>query len=129
MSEATYTLTDPASPTPWKFRGMTNAVGEFGAFEKPEDVDTRRKPLEYRTPAGKLVLAVPTVAFANGVSLNGYALFLFNPTPFQNNDLKDKAWVYLGRADTGEDNAAADSESGMEIRGIARKARVLLQMR
>lgn len=107
VTEATYTLTDPASPKPWKFRGMTNAVGKFGAFEKPEDIDTRRKPLEYRTPAGKLVLAVPTVAFANGVSLSGYALFRFNPTPFQDNDLKDKAWLYLGRIDTGEDNAAA----------------------
>ena len=81
LAEATYTLTGSTPDKPWQFRGMTNTIGNFGAYEKPEFVDPKRKPVEYRTPAGKLVLAVPTDGFDNGTSFTGYALFVFNPGP------------------------------------------------
>ena len=105
LAEATYTLTGSTPDKPWQFRGMTNTIGNFGAYEKPEFVDPKRKPVEYRTPAGKLVLAVPTDGFDNGTSFTGYALFVFNPGP--RDELKDKVWTYVGSVNTGSDNSAA----------------------
>jgi len=105
LSEVTFTLTGSSPERPWKFRGLEFTIGEFGAYERPENVDTRRKPLEYRTPAGKLVLAVPTEGFENGVSFEGYALFVFNIGP--RDEVKDNVWTYVGSILTGDDNATA----------------------
>ena len=81
-------------------RGMTNTIGNFGAYEKPEFVDPKRKHA-----AGQLVLALPTDGFDNGTSFTGYALFVFNPGP--RDELKDKVWTYVGSVNTGSDNSAA----------------------
>jgi len=69
-------------------------------------VDTRRKPVEYRTPAGKLLLAVPTEGFDNGISFSGYALLIFNPAGPD----EGAGWTYVGSINTGEDNSAACAE-------------------
>jgi len=71
IAESTFVLNDPTSERPWKFRGMEHTIGEFGAYERAPDVDTRRKPVEYRTPAGKLLLAVPDTSFDNGINSDG----------------------------------------------------------
>lgn len=105
LAEATFTLTGSSPERPWQFRGMAHTIGMFGAYERPEAVDTRRQPLDYRTPSGKLVLAVPTQGFDNGTSFEGYALFVFNPGP--RDELKDKVWSYAGSVLTGDDNSAA----------------------
>ncbi|PPA72727.1 hypothetical protein C4E15_29105 [Achromobacter spanius] len=106
LTEATFVLTDPASERPWKFRGMEPTIGEFGAYERGEDVDTRRKPLEFRTPAGKLLLAVPTTNFDNGITSTGYALLVFNPERIKE-EVDGHVWTYVGSLLTGEDNSAA----------------------
>ncbi|HBL66476.1 MAG TPA: hypothetical protein DDZ58_11970 [Achromobacter sp.] len=106
LTEATFVLTDPASERPWKFRGMEPTIGEFGAYERGEDVDTRRKPLEFRTPAGKLLLAVPTTNFDNGITSTGYALLVFNPERLKE-EVDGHVWTYVGSLLTGEDNSAA----------------------
>lgn len=106
LAEATFTLTGSTAERPWKFRGMEHTIGMFGAYEKPEDVDTRRKPVEYRTPAGKLLLAVPTEGFDNGISFSGYALLVFNPAGPD----EGAGWTYVGSINTGEDNSAACAE-------------------
>ena len=106
LTEATFVLTDPASDKPWKFRGMEPTIGEFGAYERGEDVDTRRKPLEHLTPAGKLLLAVPTTSFDNGITSDGYTLLVFNPERLKN-DIDGHVWTYVGGVLTGEDNSAA----------------------
>lgn len=110
LAEVTYTLNGSSPERPWKFRGLEYTIGQFGAYEKPEAVDTRRKPLEYRTPAGKLVLAVPTEGFETGVSFEGYALFVFNIEP---RDSKDNVWSYVGSILTGDDNSAACDEGAV----------------
>ncbi|AYD67653.1 hypothetical protein DVB37_14480 [Achromobacter sp. B7] len=106
LTEATFVLTDPASERPWKFRGMEPTIGEFGAYERGEDVDTRRKPLDFRTPAGKLLLAVPTTNFDNGITSTGYALLVFNPERLKEEE-DGHVWTYVGSLLTGEDNSAA----------------------
>lgn len=106
IAESTFILNDPASERPWKFRGMEHTIGEFGAYERGEEVDTRRKPLEYRTPAGKLLLAVPTSSFENGITSDGYALLAFNPERLKE-ETDGNVWTYVGGILTGEDNSAA----------------------
>ncbi len=106
LAEATYTQTGSSPERPWQFRGMKHSVGEFGAYEKPEDVDTRRKPVDFRTPGGKLLLAVPTEGFDNGISFTGYALLVFNPAGPD----EGAGWTYVGSINTGEDNSAACAE-------------------
>lgn len=106
ITEVTFVLTDPAAERPWKFRGMEHTIGEFGAYERGEDVDPKRKPLEYRTPAGKLLLAVPTTSFDNGITSTGYALLVFNPARLKE-EVDGNVWTYVGSLLTGEDNSAA----------------------
>ncbi|CAB3834288.1 hypothetical protein LMG26684_01235 [Achromobacter mucicolens] len=107
LAEATF-IRDPASPSsPWKFRGMEPTIGEFGAYERPPEVDTRRKPREYRTAAGKLLLAVPTETFDNGITISGYTLLVFTPPEKRQDEAKDKVWAYAGEVIAGEDNGPA----------------------
>lgn len=106
LAEATF-IRDPAAPeSPWKFRGMEATIGEFGAYERPPEVDTRRKPLEYRTASGKLMLAVPTETFDNGITISGYTLLVFTP-PDKRKDETDNVWTYVGDVIAGEDNGPA----------------------
>jgi len=106
LAEATF-IRDPASPeSPWKFRGMEPTIGEFGAYERPPEVDTQRKPLEYRTASGKLMLAVPTETFDNGITISGYTLLVFTP-PEKRQDEMGNVWAYVGNVIAGEDNGPA----------------------
>lgn len=106
LAEATF-IRDPASPqSPWKFRGMEPTIGEFGAYERPPEVDTQRKPLEYRTASGQLLLAVPTETFENGITISGYALLVFTP-PEKRQDETGNVWAYVGNVIAGEDNGPA----------------------
>lgn len=107
LAEATFVLTDPASAKPWKFRGMEPTIGQFGAYERGLDVDDRRKAIEHRTPAGKLLLAVPTTSFGNGITSDGYDLLVFNPDRLKRDGGDDHVWTYVGGLLTGEDNSAA----------------------
>lgn len=112
LSEATFILANPTAERPWKFRGMEPTIGEFGAYERAPEVDTRRKPLEYRTPSGKLVLAVPTESFDNGITVSAYDIFVFTVPEKRKDDVNDKVWAYVGNVLGGEDNslACADGE-------------------
>lgn len=106
LAEATF-IRDPAAPEgPWTFRGMEPTIGEFGAYERPPEVDTQRKPLEYRTASGKLMLAVPTETFENGITISGYTLLVFTP-PEKRQDETGNVWAYVGNVIAGEDNGPA----------------------
>lgn len=106
IAEVTFILANESAEKPWKFRGMEHTIGMFGAYEKGPEVDTNRKAIEYRAPSGKLVLAVPTITFATGSSIEGYELLMFNPTRLEV-ESNDNVWNYVGNIITGEDNAAA----------------------
>jgi len=106
LAEATFVLAGTDARKPWKFRGQEWTIGALGAYDKADDVDTRRKPLEHRTADGRLLLAVPTSSFDRGISSTGYALLLFNPRRSED-DVDSKVWRYVGSVRTGEDNSAA----------------------
>ncbi|EHK66728.1 hypothetical protein [Achromobacter arsenitoxydans] len=113
LSEATFILDNPASDRPWKFRGMEPTIGEFGAYERAPDVDTTRKPVEFRSASGKLVLAVPTETFENGITIGAYTLLVFTPPEKRQDESKDKVWAYAGNVLTGEDNSLACDEGNV----------------
>lgn len=106
LTEATFTLTGTTPNRPWVFKGMERDIGSIGAYGTAAQIDGKRKPVEYRTPAGKLLLAVPTTSVDAGSSIDGYALLLFNPHYEQEKD-DDRVWAFVGSVVTGEDNAAA----------------------
>lgn len=108
LSEATFTLTGDKPDRPWVLKGAEPWVGTVGANGTAPEIDSKRKPLQYRTPAGKLVLAVPTSAFATGTSVDSYTLLVFNPEYEKSED--GQVWASVGTVITGEDNSAACDE-------------------
>jgi hypothetical protein len=113
ITQSTFVLTAPGTESPWTFQGSDRAVGEFGAYEKGNEIDKTREPQSYRTPGGNLVLAIPTWYLATGVQVNSFDLFVFNPHELK---IDDQRWRYLGNVVTGTDNGAAcDEEDGGKI--------------
>jgi hypothetical protein len=95
LSEATFVLVDGS----WTLAHAARDIGSMGSYEKPDEVDTNRKVAEYRTPSGKIVLAVPIAGLDNGSSYSGFDIFAFN-----------KSWTHVGYLLAGEDNGAACSD-------------------
>jgi len=113
ITQSTFVLTAPGTESPWTFQGSDRDVGEFGAYEKGNEIDKTREPQSYRTPGGNLVLAIPTWYLATGVQVNSFDLFVFNPHELK---IDDQRWRYLGNVVTGTDNGAAcDEEDGGKI--------------
>lgn len=114
ITQATFQLTAPGTDKPWNFMGSDRSVGEFGAYEKGNEVDDTRKSQEYRTPEGKLLLAIPTWYLASGTRISSIDLLVFDPRELTRTD--EQRWVYVGNVVTGEDNGAAcDDEDGGRI--------------
>ncbi|WP_337153438.1 hypothetical protein [Pseudomonas protegens] len=105
LADATFELTNPGQKQAYSIRSIERKIGFFGGREKPEEVDTKRKAVEHRTADGRLLLAVPTATFDDGVITRGYTMLVFNP----NKKPEDDGWVwsYVGQVRTGEDNSAA----------------------
>lgn len=113
ITQSTFVLTAPGTESPWTFQGSDRAVGEFGAYEKGNEIDKTREPQSYRTPSGNLVLAIPTWYLATGVQVSSFDLLVFNPHELK---IDDQRWRYLGNVVTGTDNGAAcDEEDGGKI--------------
>lgn len=111
LADATFELTHPGQTPAYSIRSIERKIGFFGGREKPEEVDGKRQAVEHRTADGRLLLAVPTATFDNGVVTKGYTMLLFNP----NKKPEDDGWVwsYLGQVRTGEDNSAACDEGAV----------------
>ncbi len=111
IAQATFELTAPGTDKPWNFEGSDRSVGEFGAYEKGNEIDETRKPQSYRTPAGNLLLAVPTWYLASGTRISSFDLLVFNPHELSKTD--EQRWSYAGNITVGQDNGAAcDDEQG-----------------
>ena len=118
ITHATYILTHPNTDRPWTFEGAQRFVGEFGGYEKANDIDQTRQPLEYRTRDKRMVLAIPTWYLASGSRMETYELFLFDPKEIL--QIEDVRWAYLGNVETGEDNSAACDEQDGALRCVKR---------
>ncbi|MGH8025736.1 MAG: hypothetical protein ACREO0_03315 [Pseudoxanthomonas sp.] len=114
ITQSTFMLTAPGTESPWTFMGSDRSVGEFGAYEKGNEIDETRKPQSHRTPGGNLVLAIPTWYLASGTRVTSFDVFVFNPHELAKTD--EQRWVYLGNVVAGEDNGAAcDEDDGGKI--------------
>lgn len=122
ITQSTFVLTAPGTENPWTFQGSDRDVGEFGAYEKGNEIDETRKPQTYRTPDGKLLLALPTWYLATGVQVNTFDLLLFNPHELK---IDDKRWDYLGNIVIGTDNGAACDETPGAKQACAKSTGVL----
>ena len=110
ISQTTYVLDETGGKPTWTLFHAQQWAGDFGANERADPLDEKRKPQSTQTKDGHLLLAVPTTRFATGVTLSGFAIFTFDPNK---NDLGDyKGWVYLGTVVTGDDNSAACDDEG-----------------
>jgi len=110
ISQATYVLDSADGKPTWTLFHAQRWAGDFGASEKADTLDQKRKPQSTETKDGHLLLALPTTHFADGITSSGFAVFTFDPNK---NDLGDyKGWVYLGTVATGEDNGAACDDQG-----------------
>ncbi|MFJ1299073.1 hypothetical protein ACILG0_03845 [Pseudomonadota bacterium AL_CKDN230030165-1A_HGKHYDSX7] len=105
IAQATFERTHPGKTPAYSFYAVERKTGRFGGREKPPEVDTTRKALEFHTQDNRMVLAVPTRTFENGITIDGYATFLF--TLKKEFALREWLWAYTGAIQTGEDNAAA----------------------
>lgn len=122
ITQSTFVLTAPGTENPWTFQGSDRDVGEFGAYEKGNEIDETRKPQTYKTPDGKLLLALPTWYLATGVQVNTFDLLLFNPHELK---IDDKRWDYIGNIVIGTDNGAACDETPGAKQACAKSAGTL----
>lgn len=114
ITQSTFVLTGPGTDKPWTFQGSDRSVGEFGAYEKGNEIDDKREPQKYRTPGGNLLLAIPTWYLASGTRINSFDLLVFNPHELTKAD--QQRWIYVGNIVAGTDNGAScDEEDGGKI--------------
>ncbi len=105
IAQATFVKAEEAGKPIWSQVDTDGYVGEFGHNDQADAIDETRKPLSQETADGRLLLALPTRSFDNGVAQSLYALFLFDPDNVD--DLSFRSWGYLGSVVAGSDNTAA----------------------
>lgn len=107
ITQATYVADTVDGKPAWKpFRTQTD-MGSFGAFAKADQIDPARATRRYRTKAGHLVMAIPTIRPTDGVKSGGFAILLFDPAKGMY-----QGWQYMGTVPAGEDNGASCDDEG-----------------
>lgn len=105
ISQATFVREDKAGEPGWTPVDTDGYVGEFGSNDRADEIDDSRKPQSHASEDGRMLLAIPTRRFMNGIASASYALFVFDPDNVD--QLEHRSWGYLGSVAAGEDNAAA----------------------
>lgn len=107
ITQSTYVADIVDGEPVWKpFRSQAD-MGSFGAYWKADRIDPARATQRYRTNAGHLVLAIPTVRPTDGVKSSGFAILLFDPAKGMY-----QGWQYMGTVPTGEDNGTSCDDEG-----------------
>lgn len=102
LTQATFEADPSNAKTPWKWQGSEPWIGDFGGFEKANEVDPERKPQTFATADGHLLLAVPTWYLVSGNKMRTIEVLLFNPNDLEGTD--DKRWRYLATLEAGSSN-------------------------
>ena len=106
LAQATFEASAPGTATPWSFVGAEPAIGQFGAAEKGNAVDIKRKVQTWKGPDGTLLVAVPTWYLSGGSHMRLFDLLATQKaTPDQ--DISAPRWRYVGSVEAGEDNSAS----------------------
>ncbi len=107
ITQATYVADIVDGKPVWKPFHVQADMGSFGAYAKADRIDPARATQRYRTKAGHLVMAIPTVRPTDGVTSSGFAILLFDPAKGMY-----QGWQYMGTVPTGEDNGASCDDEG-----------------
>ena len=81
LANATFVLSKPGTEKPWSLVGAEPYIGEFGAYEKGDEVDPKRTAVSYETEGGQFVLAVPTMSLARSPVISSIAGFQLSTVP------------------------------------------------
>lgn len=106
LAQATFEAAAPGTASPWKFVGAEPAIGEFGAAEKGNTVDTKRKVQAWNGPDGTLLVAVPTWYLSGGSHMRLFDL-LATQKAAPDQGIDAPRWRYVGTVEAGEDNSAS----------------------
>lgn len=120
LAQATFEASAPGTESPWRFVGAEPAIGDFGAAEKGNSVDTKRKVQTWTGADGTLLVAVPTWYLSGGSHMRLFDLLATQkPTPDQ--DTQAPRWRYVGTVEAGEDNSAAcgPDNGGLPCRDVS----------
>lgn len=110
LTAATFELAQSGAAPKWSVVGAERSIGEFGGYEKADEVDDKEAAQSMSTSDGRIVLAVPTWYLATGVRIKSFSIFIYRPAP--SSDKGDTHWIYAGNAYRGEDNDAACDADG-----------------
>ncbi|MCD9030010.1 hypothetical protein LDO26_17610 [Luteimonas sp. BDR2-5] len=105
IGQVTLVRSDRSGQAGWSRIAADGYVGEFGQSDQPEAVDESRRAVSHELSDGRLLLAVPTRLFDDGVAVFAYAILVFDrngapQAPF-------RLWSYAGTIQAGSDNSAA----------------------
>lgn len=115
ITQATFYKDSAGSDKEWTLDGADQTVGEFGAYERAGEIDKNRKVEKQPTADGRLLLAIPTTFFANGIRSSEYEVFLFDPADLDlEANLGRERWAYVGNLQAGENN---DADCGEDADG------------
>lgn len=120
LAQATFEASAPGTESPWRFVGAEPAIGEFGAAEKGNTVDPKRKVQTWQGPDGTLLVAVPTWYLSGGSHMRLYDLLAtVKATPDQG--VAAPRWRYVGTVEAGEDNSAScgPDNGGLPCRDVS----------
>lgn len=104
LTQATFEMTHPGTEKPWSFLGSQFYIGELGAYERGEVFDGSRKVQSW-SEGRRLLLAVPTTWFEQGINYQRYALLLLSAP--EDDAEAGGLWKYLGSLEAGSDNSAS----------------------
>lgn len=105
VGQATLVQVDKGGLPAWSQLATDGYVGEFGRNDQPDAIDESRRPESHDLGDGRLLLAVPTRQFDDGIAATGFAMFLFDPDNVDS--LAFRTWGYVGTIPAGSDNSAA----------------------
>jgi hypothetical protein len=110
LADATFQwIADGAKPG-WDLVESEHYAGEFGSYEKADEVDEKEAVHSAPTANGGLLLAIPTWYLASGVRIKSFSMLVYNPSPADSQE--ESAWTFVGNIPRGEDNDAACDAKG-----------------
>ncbi len=122
LTAATFELV-PDAGQPWKWLGSERWIGDFGSYDRANEIDEARKPIERAVGNDRYVLGIPTWSLEAGTRIYGYDVFVFNPG--EKSQVDGRVWRYVGNVVSGEDNEASCGEpTGGEVACIKRQGSV-----
>jgi hypothetical protein len=110
LADATFQWIADGTKPGWNRIESERYAGQFGSYEKADQVDPKEAVHSAPTASGGLLLAVPTWYLDEGMRIKTFSMLFYDPSPASNRE--DSAWTFVGSIPRGEDNSAACGAQG-----------------